>query len=301
MTQIAGKTALVTGGASGIGFAIAKALAKRGAKVAIGDIDMDRARAAAEELGGAGKAMAVDLDVTKPQSWKMAAAAIEAELGQVQILCNNAGVGGGSGTIDEYDLDIWRWVYEVNVHALTYSMHAFLPAMKASGTRCHIVNTASMVALVPTPNSVAYVSSKFATLGITYGLRNELANFDIGVSVLCPGMTATRIVETTGTLRPDGNNNFVSDERMQTMNALLQTGMQPDSVGEMVARSIEADEFYILPSPEWKPLAEAHCADIVGGFRESAQPGHADDLSTFLKTWGKTEMAGVTLVEDGKA
>lgn len=296
MTDIRGKTVLISGGASGIGLGMAKAFAARGGRVVLGDLDLDRARVEAAALDGA---LAVHLDVAKEDSWIAAARAVNDALGPVSILCNNAGVGGGSGAIEDYDPDVWRWAYEVNVHALLYSSRTFLPEMKASGRRCHIVNTASMVALLPTPNSITYVSSKFAALGITFGLRNELAGHDIGVSVLCPGMTATRIVQTTGELRPDGQNNAVSDARMQTMHAILQTGMRPESVGEMVARSVEADEFYILPSPEWKSMVEHHFADILGGFRESAQPGHADDLVSFLKAWGRTEMFGQRVPDDG--
>lgn len=295
MTDITDKTVFISGAASGIGLAMARAFAKRGAKVAIADIDFDLARREAANLDGAA---AVELDVTREDSWRSAAEMARRALGPVSILCNNAGVGGGSGKLEEYDPEIWRWAYEVNVHALLYSARTFVPDMKASGTRCHIVNTASMVALVPTPNSIAYVSSKFATLGISFGMRNELEDFDIGVSVLCPGMTATRIVQTTGNLRPDGQNNSVSDDRMKMMHAILQTGMRPESVGEMVARAVEADEFYILPSPEWKPMAEGHFADMLSGFRESAEPGHADDLTSFLKAWNKTEMFGYRIPDE---
>lgn len=289
MTDINGKIAFVSGGASGIGLAMVQAFAKRGARVAIADIDFDLARRQAALIDGAA---AIELDVTSEDSWRMAAETTRRALGPVSILCNNAGVGGGSGKLEEYDPEIWRWVYSVNVHALLYSARTFVPDMKASGTRCHIVNTASMVALVPTPNSIAYVASKFATLGISFGMRNEFEGFDIGVSVLCPGMTATRIVQTTGRLRPDNRNNALTDERMKTMHDILQTGMRPESVGEMVARAVEGDEFYILPSPEWKPMVEGHFSDILSGFREPAQPGHSDDLTSFLKAWNKTEMFG---------
>lgn len=290
MTDLSGKAAIVSGGASGIGLAMARAFTARGCRVALADVDLDRARAEAGKLDGA---IAVRLDVTDEANWQAAAAEVRDALGPVSILCNNAGVGGGSGSLDKYDPEVWRWIYAVHCHALLYSARTFLPEMKASGQRCHVVNTASMVALLPTPNSIAYVASKFATLGISYGLRNELRNHDIGVSVLCPGMTATRIVKTTGKLRPDGDDNAETDDRMQRMHAILQTGMQPDSVGEMVARAIEADRFYILPSPEWRAMVEHHFADILSGFGDSAEPGHADDLPTFIKTWGLTEMFGI--------
>lgn len=292
MTQISGSAAFITGGASGIGLAMAQAFTRRGARVAIADIDLGRARMEAAKLAGA---HAVHLDVTDTDNWARAAGEATAAIGPISILCNNAGVSGGPGRLDEYDPDIWRWIYEVNVTSLLHSARTFLPEMKASGRRCHIVNTASMSAIVPTPNAISYVSAKFAVVGATVGLRNELYQHDIGVSLLCPGMTATRIVETTGQLRPDGNNTAETDERMKAMKGVLATGMRPEAVGEMVARSIEADEPYIFPAPEWKPMAEYFYADILSGFRESAQPGHADDMSAFLRTWGRTELYGYRL------
>jgi NAD(P)-dependent dehydrogenase (short-subunit alcohol dehydrogenase family) len=292
VTQIKGKAAFITGGASGIGLAMAHAFTDRGGRVVIADIDIDRAQSEAEKLDGA---HAVKLDVTDGDDWLKAADEARASVGPISILCNNAGVGGGPGTLDTYDPAIWRWLYDVNVTALLHSARTFLPEMKASGRRCHIVNTASMSAIVPTPNAISYVSSKFAVVGLTVGLRTELEKYDIGVSMLCPGMTATRIVETTGGLRPDDNRGGFTEDGMKTMTAVMNTGMRPDAVGEMVARSIETDEFYIFPSPEWKPMAECFYAEILSGFRESAQPGHADDLNTFLKTWGRTEMFGYRL------
>jgi NAD(P)-dependent dehydrogenase (short-subunit alcohol dehydrogenase family) len=286
MTDVSGKVALVTGGASGIGLGMTRALARRGARVAICDIDGERARHAVADLGDATDAIAVPLDVSDRESWQAAAETITARLGPVRILCNNAGVGGGPGTIDIYDVEAWRWTYEVNVHSILYAMRTFLPEMKRSGEACHVVNTASMAGLVPTPHSIAYMSSKFAAMGVSFGLRNEFRGTRIGVSVLCPGMSATRIMETSDTLRP-GASAPLPNADIANVKKIIATGMDPDLVGEKAIQAVEKDEFYIFSHPEWKPLVEAQFGDVLGGFGASAQPGYADDLSAFLKPWSR--------------
>lgn len=283
MTDLAGKTALVTGGASGIGLGMARAFASRGARVVIADVDEDRARAAVEQLSAPAGATTVQLDATCRAMWEEAAAWIRKTLGPVHILCNNAGVGGGPGLIEDYNFDTWLWTHDVNLNSVVHGLQIFLPEMKAGGERCHVINTASMVALVPTPNSIAYLSSKAAVVALSAGLRHELREHNVGVSLLCPGMTATRIVETSGKLRP-GTEGAVYDEKMKAMQALLGRGMNPDAVGEKVARSVEADEFYIFTHAEWAPLFEMHVREILGAFGESADPSHQDDLSALLAT-----------------
>ncbi|MBN9566882.1 MAG: SDR family oxidoreductase [Alphaproteobacteria bacterium] len=284
MKQVRGETALVTGGASGIGLGIARALAKAGARVAICDIDLPRAEAAAAELSASGAdTMAIALDVTKEDDWQQAAEKVRAHFGDVTILCNNAGVGGGSGLAETYDPSVWDWVFAVNVDSILYSLRTFLPAMKAINRPAYIVNTASMSGLVATPNSIAYVSSKFAAMGFSLALRNELSGSPIGVSVLCPGMTATRIVETTQFLRPGEAEKGIGEKTASAMNTILSTGMKPDNVGQAVLDAILADRFYIFTHPEWKPLVAAQAQEVLNGFGESAQPGHQDDLAGLMK------------------
>lgn len=282
MTDVAGKTVLVTGGASGIGLGMARAFARRAARIAVADIDRDRARAALVELSASTEAISIELDVTSRLLWEKAASQIRDSFGPLHILCNNAGVGGGPGLIDEYDFGTWLWTHDVNLHSMVHGLQVFLPEMKASDQRCHIVNTASMVALVPTPNSIAYLSSKAAVVALTEGLRHELRGHDIGVSLLCPGMSATRIVETSGKLRPGAQG--IPNEKMAAMQTLLAGGMNPDAIGEKVVRSIEADDFYIFSHADWAPLFEAHAREIAEAFGESADPSHRDDLSSLLTT-----------------
>ena len=287
MMDVSGKLAFITGGASGLGFATASALAAKGAGVILADIDADRAAKAAKTLRDQGaNALGIQLDVTDEQSWVSAGEQARA-FGAVQILCSNAGVGGGSGPFEEYDTEVWRWNYAVNAHAHLYACRTFLADMKASKEPGHLVITSSMVAIVPPPISVAYISSKYATLGIAMALRNELADTGVGISVLMPGMSATRIVETTRDLRPAQGETGVAAETSQAMQGVLAGGMSPARIGERVVRAIENGDYWIFTHPEWKALAERVTADMLASFEESADPAYqGDDIDGLIAANG---------------
>lgn len=285
--DVRGKTAFITGGASGLGFATARALTAKGAAVILADIDADGVEAAAQTLREEGaKALGVRLDVTDEQSWADAGKQAR-EFGPVQILFSNAGVGGGSGPFEEYDTEVWRWNYAVNAHAHLYACRTFLADMKASDESGHLVITSSMVAIVPPPISVAYISSKYATLGIAMALRNELAETSVGISVLMPGMSATRIVETTRDLRPSEEEVGTAAATSQAMQGVLAGGMSPERIGGRVLQAIENDEFWIFTHPEWKAMAERVTADMLAGFNESADPDYqGDDIDGLIAANG---------------
>jgi NAD(P)-dependent dehydrogenase (short-subunit alcohol dehydrogenase family) len=287
MTDVSGKTAFITGGASGLGLATAKALAEKGTSVILADIDPDGVAAAAEALRFSGaRALSITLDVTSEASWAEAGAAAQ-QFGPVDILFSNAGVGGGSGPFEQYDTEVWRWNYAVNAHAHLYACRTFLGAMKARGAPAHLVVTSSMVAIVPPPISVAYISSKYATLGIAMALRNELAPTNVGISVLMPGMSATRIVETTRTLRPAETEVGNAAATSQAMQGVLAGGMSPDRIGERVVRAIEGNEFWIFTHPEWKEMAELVTADMLSAFGPSADPSYrGDDIAGLIAANG---------------
>lgn len=287
MTDVAGKTALVTGGASGLGLATARALAGKGARLILADIDGAGAEAAAESLRAAGaEAIGLQLDVSDEASWVDAGAAAQA-FGPVRILFSNAGVGGGSGPFEDYDTDVWRWNYAVNAHAHLYACRTFLGAMKASGEASHLVITSSMVAIVPPPISVAYISSKYATLGIAMALRNELAGTCVDISVLMPGMSATRIVETTRDLRPAQVEVGRAAATSQAMQGVLAGGMDPAKIGARVVRAIENGDYWIFTHPEWKAMAELVTRDMLTAFGESADPDYkGDDIDGLIAANG---------------
>jgi len=159
MRDFVGKTAFVTGGASGIGFALGQAFAAAGMKVMLADIETDSLAVAVESLNGLGScARGVACDVTDPASVEHAAKASYEAFGNVHVVCNNAGVAGGSG-IDDISLDTWRWVLDVNLMGVLHGVRTFLPHIRAHGEGGHIINTASMaglnsgLGLSPTPSA----------------------------------------------------------------------------------------------------------------------------------------------------
>ncbi len=191
MEMLAGKTALITGGASGIGLGMARAFVQAGLQVAIADINAAALEAATAALPGLGAA--VKLDVTLSAEWEHALDTVEAALGPVEILCNNAGVGQGRFadgreiTVAEMPEPLWRMVLEINVTGTFLGARTVLPRMLARRQWGHIVNTASTGGLMAPAGIAAYCASKFAVVGLSESLRAELAPAGIGVSVLCPG------------------------------------------------------------------------------------------------------------------
>jgi NAD(P)-dependent dehydrogenase (short-subunit alcohol dehydrogenase family) len=291
--DVAGRAAFVTGGASGLGLAMARSLGRAGARVVLADVDADRVSAAADTLRDEGlEAKGVSLDVTDPASWASAKAEA-ADFGPVRILVSNAGVGGGSGAFERYDPAVWRWNYDVNAHGHFHACQTFLGEMKASGEPAHLIITASMVALVPPPISVAYISSKFAALGIAMALRNELGGTQVGVSVLCPGMAATRIVETTRALRPTSPESGAAASTAQAMGSVLAAGMDPAAIGEHVVRAIRSEQFYIFTHPEWSPMLRTHFEEMLDAFGEASDPDYlGDDIAGLIAANGGRAFVG---------
>ncbi|MFD6354233.1 SDR family NAD(P)-dependent oxidoreductase [Nocardia tengchongensis] len=192
----AGRTAVITGAASGIGAALAAELGARGMSLVLADIDeIGVRRMAAEMRDRKVHALGVGVDVSDPNSVAALAEASYTEFGSVELLCNNAGVLL-LGTVAESSLGDWRWLSSVNVEGTLNCLHAFLPQMRrASGWR-YVMNTSSTHAFLPdTSRSALYSATKHAVLGLTLGLRTELAADGIGVTLLCPGQAATRILD----------------------------------------------------------------------------------------------------------
>src|SRR5438874_953842 len=193
MNELEGRVAVVTGGASGIGRAMAEFFARERAKVVVADID-ERALAAVVESirTRGGEALGVPTDVTNLTSVQALAATAFRTFGRVNVLCNNAGVAlwGGLEAATHRD---WQWVLGVNLWGVIHGLEAFLPRMLAQKEPAHIVNTASMAGLVATRGLGIYNTSKYAVVGLSETLAKDLAPHGIGVSVLCPMGVATRI------------------------------------------------------------------------------------------------------------
>lgn len=265
MQDLSGKSAFVTGAASGIGFAIAEALAAHGVSVAVADIDREAAIDAAariEALGG--RAVPVYCDVTDEGSVAKAADEAAAELGAAQILVNNAGAFTMCA-LEESERRDWEWLIDVNVHGVVNGLRTFLPRMRASGEPAHIVNTASVSGHIPVAGLSIYTATKFAVVGLSECLRLELAGAPIEVSVLCPGIVKTGLLDTSRKHRADKYGGGALDGT-SPMAAVVETGSDPREVGEQVVAAIQAGDFYVLTHPGLRPAFEQRFEEIRGSF-----------------------------------
>lgn len=285
MDDLEGKNAFITGGASGIGFAIAKALLNEGMNVAIADVDRQALDEAAQALDGANaKVVALQLDVTNRDRYAEVATEVQERLGAVHVLCNNAGVYRG-GSMDQVTYEDWDWVMGVNVGGVVNGLQNFVKHMQAHGEGGHIVNTASMAGLTTSPGLGVYNSSKFAVVGMSEALRADLEPHGIGVSVLCPGMVRTKILESERT-RPDEYD--VTDEaaeeaakaHSEVMNVAMNTSIEASEVAELVVHGIKTGQFYLLPHPELKKATAARTEEILNSFGE-ADPARVAALEEF--------------------
>jgi NAD(P)-dependent dehydrogenase (short-subunit alcohol dehydrogenase family) len=278
MQQLAGKTAFVTGGASGIGFALGRAFAEAGMNVMLADIETDALAVAVERLQNRGpRVRGTDCDVTDPDSVERAAKASFEAFGNVHVVCNNAGVGGGSG-IDNISLDNWRWVLDVNLMGVLHGIRTFLPHIRAHGEGGHIVNTASMAGMNSGLGFSPYSASKFAVVTMSEGLARQVAPLRIGVTVLCPGFVRTRISE-SGRNRPQRYGPVQTPDPASPAGRLAaelaergQSGLDPSDVAAQVLTAIREDELYVFthPGPMWRAEVQERFDAILAAMDKAA-------------------------------
>lgn len=262
MDDLAGQTAVVTGAASGIGSALARAFAAEGMRVVCADIDFDGAVATVAELEGT-DSVAVGCDVSQFDDVEVVAAT-HPETG---VLCLNAGVFQG-GLAWERPLDDWQWVLDVNVWGVIHGIKAFVPRMIERGLRGHVVITASMAGHVATPGSAPYTASKFAAYAIAECLAHDLAmaNADVGVSVLCPNVVSTEIHRAERN-RPGGATEQTADASFvhdALRDAIDRIGADPSDVARRVVDAVRHDQFLVLTddgdAEQIRRHADALCA-----------------------------------------
>ena len=256
-----GMAAFVTGAGSGIGRGIAQRLAARGVAVGVADIRLDDARETASRIAAAGgRALAVHVDVSEPDSVVAAADVVEAAFGPVRIACNNAGVAMHGVPLHEIALQDWDWVIGVNVYGVIHGIRTFVPRMLAQDAPCHIVNTASIGGFQVNPNflTAAYSMTKYAVVALSEGLQQELSGTGVGVSVLAPAAVETGI-HLSARARPERLGGAYERPENHFMGDLIKGGMKPDEIGSMVVSAIEAGDFYIFPHTDtWHWLAARH-------------------------------------------
>jgi NAD(P)-dependent dehydrogenase (short-subunit alcohol dehydrogenase family) len=268
MPDLNGRVAVVTGGASGIGRGIAGRLRAEGMEVVIADIEEDAMRETAAELGAVG----VRTDVSDSRSVHELARAATDLFGTVHVVCNNAGIGPWA-RIADLTIDDWRWIIGVNLWGVIHGVHAFLPILLANADGGHMVNTASMAGLVPTPRLGSYVTTKFGVVGLTETLAMELAQDGarVGVSVLCPGPVHTNIGRSSRNRPRDLPEAGFTDVRLEDFR-LERPGfnwVEPDEAGAVVVDAIKTGKLYALTHPDGVRDVERRHQQIVRAFEDA--------------------------------
>jgi NAD(P)-dependent dehydrogenase (short-subunit alcohol dehydrogenase family) len=267
MKNLPGKTAFVTGGASGIGLGIAKALLGAGMNVVIADVRDDHLASAKLELGAPDRVLAIKLDVTDRAAYARAADAAEARFGKIHILCNNAGVAV-VGPTNLATFSDWDWVMGVNLGGTINGIVTILPRITRHGEGGHIINTASMSGLVPHPGATIYGTSKGAAVHMMECMRAELEPQGIICSAFCPGAVQSNIAEAAKT-RPaqlSDTGYAEADKRRQQGGSFFHLYMTKEDVGARVLQGILNDELYIMTHSEFRQgvedRAQAMCAAV---------------------------------------
>ena len=273
MESLEGKVAVVTGAASGIGRGMADRFAAEGMQVVLADVEegaLADATRAIVDAGGA--AVGVPCDVSSRASVDALAEAAVSRFGAVHLVCNNAGVAGGMGSLWETTSKDWEWVLGVNLMGVVHGIQAFVPLMLDQGGDGHVVNTSSVLGLSSGGGSI-YSVTKHAVTRLSEGLLADLraAGSGIGVSVLCPGLIATQIVSSDrnrpGALRNEVDAAAAEDAAKQrdlVQDFFLTEGMPPAEVAGMVVDAVTAQRFYVLTHPEMiKPAVEARLRAVL--------------------------------------
>jgi len=270
VTDIAGRTAFVTGGAAGIGLGIARALLDNGARVVIADIRADALDRAVATLDAGDRLLPLALDVSDRSAYARIVDEAERALGPISILCNNAGIGV-TGPIKDATFDDWDWLQSVLLGGVVNGVMTLLPRIRARGAGGHIVNTASMAGLFRAGDAGIYMTLKYAVVGMAEALRAELIDEGIGASAFIPGPTRTDIYW-SHRLRPDG---------MTTGYAAIDTAREdfgqqawapaadddflkdPLLVGRRVVEGIAADDLFIFGHTAFRPALEQRHAALL--------------------------------------
>lgn len=269
MQEFRGKTAIVTGAASGIGFGIARALAEAGMNLVLADIQPDKiepARAAIEALGVA--AIGVPVDVSDAESVVAAGRAAVDRFGKLHVAVNNAGVAMHGTKLTDVGLDEWRWVVGVNMMGVIHGIRSFVPLIQRHGEGGHVVNTASISGFFVREgaNQGAYSMTKYAVVALSEALEQELAGSGIGVSVLCPGAVNTNIFGSAATRPEQFGGPYVREAQERLRDRTLSAGLPPEVVGRRVVQAMRDGDLYIVTHTTEREAIQARHRRIEAAF-----------------------------------
>lgn len=302
MTDYAGKTALVTGAVSGLGFGIAKAFAGAGMRLALGYRNEGDREEAARWFRDAGHhaPLFVRLDVTDRDNWTEVRNRIAAELGPLHILCNNAGVSV-FGPMDEATHDDWDWIMAVNFGGIVNSLVTMLPGMKAHGEPGHVVNVASMAAHLAGPQAGIYTASKFAVRGLTECLRYLLAPTNLKVSLMCPGLIASNAWR-AGLGRPEKyrDSGLGTDtlDVLAPLEGAFAQGMSIEEAGERLLAGMRRGDFWIFSHGEYVEDFDAIHAELIAALPEGPFPAERLEIEAQRRTANRESLTRSTGIKD---
>ena len=276
MSQFAGKTAIISGGAEGIGLSIAKALGEQEMNIVLADIDQKSLEKASLELGGSGiPVLPVTLDVADETQWHNAAQQAIERFGKIHMVVNNAGIGGDTGPIENAQTKGWQWALDVNLMGVMYGAKVMVPWIKQHGEGGWIINVASMAGMGGIPYNGAYTATKTAVVALSESWAAELQSKGIKVSVLCPAFVQTRIYDSdrnrplkyqNDTATPTDEHGFADKTK-----SLVENGIDVSIVGKRVVEALNEGELYIFTHPNYRAIVQRRFQAIDAAFERAAQ------------------------------
>lgn len=275
MSNYKGKTAVISGGAEGIGFGIALAMGQQGMNVVLGDIDEVQLVEAQAKLEAQGiDVLTVKMDVTDPAQWRLLGEQALQRFGKVHMLVNNAGVASAPGPIEKTNHKDWNWVIDVNLKGVIYGAEAIVPLIKEHGEGGWLINVASMAGMIGVPYAGAYTATKVAVVGMSEAWNVELAKHNIDVSVLCPAFVKTRIhlshrnrqqehFDEQRKVDPD------AEPKHNAAQEFVENGIAAELVGQRVVEALNAKELYIFTHPAQREVVQQRSKAIDEAFERA--------------------------------
>jgi len=284
MQSLSGKTAVISGGAEGIGLALAKGLGALGMNIVLGDIEA-KALARAQEIMTDLNIphLAVEMDVSIRDDWQRMARAAQERFGDIHMLVNNAGVGGGMGALGNLDESGWRWAIDVNLMGVVYGADTFVPLMKGHGEDAWLINVASMAGMAGVPLAGSYTATKAAVVALTEAWSTELADSAIHVSVLAPAFVKTRIHQShrnrqaryAPTTAPGPEVMKMAKGSAQA----VENGIDPELLAKRVLEALDAKETYIFTHPKYRFVTDERSANVAKAFDSAAESPLVADVA----------------------
>ena len=276
MSKFTGKTAVISGGAEGIGLSIAKALGEQKMNIVLTDINEENLQKAALELEANGVCvLPVVLDVAEEDQWQAVAEQAIARFRKIHMVVNNAGVGGESGSIESQNKKAWQWALDVNLMGVVYGAKVMVPLIKQHDEGGWVVNVASMAGMGGVPYSGAYTATKAAVVALSESWAGELESKGINVSVLCPAFVQTRIYDSernrpakyqSDMVNLDNENSFFNKAK-----EMVKNGIEVSIVGKRVVEALNDGEFYIFTHPNYHAVMKKRSSDIDTAFKKSSE------------------------------